>query len=96
MRTKFDGISDEQIEHAFNLVTENERYPERESDLRRIANLAWNMERWQCWFGPPLTFYESVGLEFDGQHRCRAVKFLARRRKVMIQVPLRYSTGMKE
>ena len=101
MKTKFDHITDDEIatELALSVVLECSNvspYPFAKSDVHRIAYLAAHMEYWQCWLGPPLTYHESEGLEFDGQHRCRAVKFLARRKGMMIQVPLRYSTRVKE
>lgn len=96
MKTKHDHITDDQIDLAFDHVTDREQYHNLTKDLDRIANLAWNMARWQCWFGAPLTYFQASGLDFDGQHRCRAVKFLARRKRLQIQVPLRYSTEIEE
>lgn len=91
MQTRFDHISDDEIERAVNLVRSEDRYPERESDLRRIAHLAWWMFYMRAWIGWPVTYFDHEGLNYDGHHRVRAAKFLARTRKFQVQIPVRYS-----
>lgn len=94
MRTKFDGISDDEIEQAVALVKIEDRYPEQESDIRRIAWLAWWMHYMVSWHGWPVTYFEGEGLNYDGHHRVRAVKFIARRLKKQILIPVRYSCDL--
>lgn len=97
MKTNFDDISDDEIEKeieaAFPLANE---YDNKASHLRRIARLAASIGYWKSWLGPPATYYESEGVNYDGHHRCRAVKFLARQRGLQIHIPVRYSTDIKE
>ncbi len=98
MKTKFDHFTDEQIATAAAAVDLAVPYVELDTrdDLLRIAHLSRWMRYWQAWLGPPLTYHESEGLEFDGQHRCRAAKFLARRYRLQILVPMRYDPRITE
>lgn len=89
MRTRFDSISDDDIDRAVALVLPHERYPERESDLRRIAHLVWWMHYWKSWLGPPVTYFSDT--DFDGHHRTRAAKYIAKRFQFQIQIPVRYA-----
>ena len=98
MRTRFDHFTDEQIEQALSVRTPVKQYEEidQADDLARIAHLCAEMHRWQAWIGWPVTYYENEGLTFDGHHRVRATKFLARRRNLIILVPVRYSRDHNE
>ena len=98
MKTKFDHISDDTIQDRIlkmqvNGLESGSFYDGLRDDADRIATVAACMNRWQCWFGPPVTYYEDSSLEFDGQHRTRACKFLARVYGTQIQIPLRYSSA---
>lgn len=91
MQTRFDGISDDKIEHAVALVRPEDRYNDQQSDLLRIAHMAWWMNYMKGWIGWPVTFFEPTGMNYDGHHRVRAVKWLARRRQLQIHIPVRYA-----
>lgn len=95
MKTNFDSITDGEIEHAVGLVMPQDRYPVQESDVRRIAWFAWWMHYMQAWHGWPVTYFDHDGTNYDGHHRVRAAKFLARRRQFQVMIPVRYSEGMQ-
>lgn len=95
MRTRFDQVTDDEIEAEVGCVSPDQKYSERDSDLRRIAHLAWWMFYMKAWIGWPVTFFESCGFHFDGHHRVRAAKFLARRRNFQVMIPVRYSPEIK-
>ena len=96
MKTNFDHITDDEINAV--CVDPSQCYVDIpiHEHLSRIAHLAHWMGYWQSWLGPPITWYEPVGLQFDGHHRCRATKFLARRKKIQLQMPVRYDSAMAE
>lgn len=96
MRTRFDHLSDDAITDAVERVQPGERYPEQESNLRRIAYLAYWMFFWKCWLGPFVTVFSDKELDYDGHHRTRAVKWIARVKKFQIQVPVRFSCDPKD
>lgn len=91
MRTNFDNITDDEIAEAIATLDHQRSYPETESDLIKIAYLSWWMDYWKSWLGPPLTYYSGEELHYDGHHRWRSVKYIARRRNFQIIAPLRFS-----
>jgi hypothetical protein len=48
------------------------------------------MDYWKTWIGLPVTFFKDDGSGYDGNHRVRAVKYLARQRNLQLQIPVRY------
>lgn len=96
MRTRFDEITDDEIEQALATLDHLQPYPETGSDLIRIPHLSWWMFYWKSWIGTPVTVFRDDAIDFDGHHRMRSVKFIARRRNYQVQVPLRFSCTMSE
>ncbi len=95
MQTRFDHIEDEEIDAMVRNVKQEAPYPIGGSDTERIASLAWWINYWKAWVGPPVTYYDQSGLHYDGQRRTRACKYLARRCDLQIQIPVRYAPEMK-
>lgn len=101
MNTRFDHFSDDDI-HAFSQESsKNEAWKSltemrSESDIEKIGRLAAIMYYWRSWIGPPVTFFDESGLNFDGHHRVRACKFIARRLGMQIHIPVRYDPIMTE
>lgn len=100
MKTKLDHITDKEIADMLTTIDTSVGYGVAEyvggggNHVVQIAMLARAMNYWKSWVGLPLTYYSDDGLEYDGQHRCRAVKFLIRRFGVQIQIPVRYGVEM--
>lgn len=95
METRFDMITDTQIQEAEGLILRKESYAGADQETLSIAELARAMRWLQCWLGPPATFFSQAGLNFDGHHRVRAVKYVARQYGIQIQIPVRYDPKMK-
>lgn len=96
MRTRFDEITDDEIEQTLATLKHLEPYSETDSDLIKIAHLSWWMFYWKSWIGHPVTVFRDDDSDYDGHHRMRSTKFVARRRNYQIQVPLRFSCDMPE
>ena len=98
MLTIFDHISDWDILTEFQTIGMSEEYSTISSDntVRRIAHLAYNMFRFDAWVGWPVTIFKEGTTDYDGNHRMRAVKFLARKWRRQIHVPVRFDPTMPE
>lgn len=100
MKTKLDHITDKEIADTLAGIDTSVGYGVADyvavggGHVIQIAMLARAMNYWKSWVGLPLTYYADDSLEYDGQHRCRAVKFLIRRFGVQIQIPVRYGREM--
>lgn len=101
MQTRFDHISDDDVLAAYQSATTygfNVLPYElwQEGDLEKIGRLVLNMYYWKSWIGPPVTFFDESGLNYDGHHRVRACKYIARRLGFQIHIPVRYDPIMRE
>ncbi len=101
MQTKFDHIKDTEIQDSLCEILSIKKVPIQyaicgESDTERIASLAADMNYWKAWVGPPVTFFDESGLNYDGHRRVRACKYIARMNGFQIQIPVRYDTIMSE
>jgi len=100
MQTHFDNISDSEIKAEIaklkGVAPVGSRVNPGEPSIWKIACYAVDMSYWRSWLGPSVTFYDESGLNFDGHHRVRACKFLARTLGLQIHIPVRYDPVMRE
>ena len=99
MKTRFDGITDNQIaEWVKQLHVENGDvvlwHELDETDAEKIGRLAINMDYHKAWLGPPVVFFDEDGSAHSEHHRLRACKYLARILGTLIQIPVRYQRDM--
>lgn len=95
MNTRFDHFTDDQIEEKLLLYHRGLiSYRQDGDDLTNIACLAGSMLFYNCWLGAPVTFYQPDGMDYDGHHRVRGVKFLRTRYDREIHYPCRYDRRM--